>query len=41
MCRKSSLEHNQQSPANLPKTADVCETEVNLDDLFESEGIVK
>ena len=33
MCHKSSLEHNQQSP-------DVCETEVNLDNLFESEGLL-
>ena len=27
MRRKSSLEHNQQSSANLPRTVDVCETE--------------
>ena len=40
MCCKSSLEHNQQSPANLPRTVDVCETEVNLDNLFESEGLL-
>ena len=33
MCRKSSLKHNQQSP-------DVCETEVNVDNLFESEGLL-
>ena len=39
MCCKSSLEHNQQSPANLPRTVDVCETEVNLDNLFESYGL--
>ena len=40
MCCKSSLEHNQQSPVNLPRTVDVCETEVNLDNLFESEGLL-
>ena len=40
MCHKSSLEHNKQSPANLPRTLDVCETEVNLDNLFESEGLL-
>ena len=40
MCRNSSLEHNQQSPVNLPRTVDVCETEVNLDNLFESEGLL-
>ena len=40
MCHKSSLEHNQQSPANLPRTVDVYETEVNLDNLFESEGLL-
>ena len=40
MCCKSSLEHNQQSPANLPRTVDVCETEVNLDNLFKSEGLL-
>ena len=40
MCLKSSLEHNQQSPANLPRTVDVCETEVNLDNLFEREGLL-
>ena len=40
MCRKSSLEHSKQSPANLPRTLDVCETEVNLDNLFESEGLL-
>ena len=40
MCHKSSLEHNQQSPVNLPRTVDVCETEVNLDNLFESEGLL-
>ena len=34
MCCKSSLEHNQLSPANLPRTVDVCGTEVNLDNLF-------
>ena len=39
MCRKSSLEHNQLSPANLPRTVDVCGTEENLDNLFESEGL--
>ena len=39
MCHKSSLEHNQQSPVNLPRTVDVCETEVNLDNLFESERL--
>ena len=31
MCRKSCLQHNQLSPANLPRTVDVCGTEVNLD----------
>ena len=40
MRRKSSLEHNQQSPANLPRTVYVCETEENLDNLFESEGLL-
>ena len=40
MRRKSSLEHNQQSPANLPRTVDVFETEGNLDNLFESEGLL-
>ena len=40
MCHKSSLEHNKQSPANLPRTLDVCETEVNLDNLFKSEGLL-
>ena len=40
MCHKSSLEHNQQSPVNLPRTVDVCETEVNLDNLFKSEGLL-
>ena len=40
MCCKSSLEHNQQSPVNLPRTVDVCETEVNLNNLFESEGLL-
>ena len=40
MCFKSSSEHNQQSPVNLPKTLDVCETEVNLDFLFKSEGLL-
>ena len=40
MCCKSSLEHNQQSPANLPRTVDVCETEANLDNLFEREGLL-
>ena len=40
MCCKSILEHNQQSPVNLPRTVDVCETEVNLDNLFESEGLL-
>ena len=40
MCCKSRLEHNQQSPANLPRTVDVCETEENLDNLFESEGLL-
>ena len=40
MCCKSSFEHNQQSPANLPRTVDVCETEVNLDNLFEREGLL-
>ena len=39
MCRKSSLEHNRLSPANLPRTVDVCGTEENLDNLFESEGL--
>ena len=34
MCCKSSLEHNQLSPANLPRTVDVCGTEVNLDKFF-------
>ena len=40
MCCKSSLEHNQQSLVNLPRTVDVCETEVNLDNLFKSEGLL-
>ena len=40
MCHKPSLEYNQLSPANLPRTVDVCGTEVNLDNLFESEGIL-
>ena len=40
MCCKSILEHNQQSLANLPRTVDVCETEVNLDNLIESEGLL-
>ena len=40
MRRKSSLEHNQQTPANLPRTVYVCETEENLDNLFESEGLL-
>ena len=40
MCCKSILEHNQQSPVNLPRTVDVCETEVNLDNLFKSEGLL-
>ena len=40
MRRKSSLEHDQQSPANLPRTVDVFETEGNLDNLFESEGLL-
>ena len=30
VCRKSSLEYNQQSPVNHPRTVDACETEVNL-----------
>ena len=36
-CRKSNLEHNRLSPANFPRTVDVW-NEVNLDNLFESEG---
>ena len=40
MCCKSILEHNQQSPVNLPRTVDVCETEVNLDNLFKGEGLL-
>ena len=40
MCCRSSLEHNQLSPANLPRTVDVCGIEVNLDNLFESEGLL-
>ena len=40
MCCKSGLEHNQLSPANLQRTVDVCETEVNLNNLFESEGLL-
>ena len=40
MCHKSSLEHNQKSLVNLPRTADVCETKVNLDNLFKSEGLL-
>ena len=39
MCPKSSLEHNQQSPVNLPRTVDVCETEGNLDNLFKNEEL--
>ena len=38
--RKSNLKSNQLSPANLPITVDVCGTEVNLDNLFESEGLL-
>ena len=34
VCRKSSLEYNQQSPVNHPRTVDACETEVNLNNLF-------
>ena len=40
MCPKSSLEHNQQSPVNLPRTVDVCETEGNLDNLSKSEELL-
>ena len=40
MFSRSSLEHNQLSPANLPRTLDVCGIEVNLDNLFESEGLL-
>ena len=40
MCCKSSLGHNQQSPVNLPRTVDVCETEVNLYNLFKSERLL-
>ena len=40
MCCESILEHNQQSLANLPRTVDVCETEENLDNLIESEGLL-
>ena len=40
MCHKSSLEHNQLPPANLLRTVEVCGTEVNLDNLFESEGLL-
>ena len=40
MFSRSSLEHNQLSPANLPRTVYVCGIEVNLDNLFESEGLL-
>ena len=40
MCPKSSLEHNQQPPVNLPRTVDVCETEGNLDNLSKSEELL-
>ena len=40
MCPKSSLEHNQQSPVNLPRTVNVCETEGNLDNLSKSEELL-
>ena len=40
MCCKSSLEYNQQSPVNHPRTVDACETEVNLNYLFKSEGLL-
>ena len=40
MCHKSSLEHNQLPPANVLRTVEVCGTEVNLDNLFESEGLL-
>ena len=41
MCRKSSLKHNQQlSPFNRTKVEDICGIEVNLDNLFQSEGIL-
>ena len=38
MFRKSSLEHNKLLPANLPRTIEVFGTEVNLENLFETEG---
>ena len=41
MCGKSSLEHNQQLSSDFPpKVVIVCGIEVNLDNLFESEGIL-
>ena len=30
----------RHTPVNLPRTVDVCETEVNLDNLFKSEGLL-
>ena len=40
VCCKSSLEYNQQSPVNHPRTVDACVTEVNLNNLFKSEGLL-
>ena len=40
MFRKSSLEHNQLLPAYLPRTIEVFGTEVNLENLFETEGVL-
>ena len=40
MFRKSSLEHNQLLPANLPRTIEVFGTEVNLENLFETKGVL-
>ena len=30
----------RHTPVNLPRTVDICETEVNLDNLFKSEGLL-
>ena len=40
MFRKSSLEHNQLLPVYLPRTIEVFGTEVNLENLFETEGVL-
>ena len=40
MFRKSSLEHNQLLPANLPRTIEVFGTEVNLENFFDTEGVL-